>query len=251
MPNQMPSVPPQTKCQNCPLRTLEIFRPFSEEEVKFISTFKSGEIVVDAGTTVLSQGHNSAHIYTMLSGWGFRYKMLDDGRRQILNFVLPGDIIGLQSVMFNEMQHSVEMLTNGVLCIFQRDQLWKLYENHASLAYDVTWLACRSERMLDDQLLNVGRRSALERVAWVMLYLFDRARELKLNDGFRLKLPVTQTHIADALGLSLVHTNKTIQALTRRGLIQWKDGMLRIVKIDALNELAGFDLEHHMQRPLI
>ena len=143
----------QTRCQVCPLKKWPVFRAVPPEELTFIEHFKSGEFVADAGATILAEGTTGAHLFTVLSGWGFRYKALEDGRRQILNFVLPGDFLGLQGTMLTEMQHSVEALTPMVLCVFPKDKLWNLYSNHPRLAFDLTWLASRSERLLDENLL--------------------------------------------------------------------------------------------------
>src|SRR6266849_9745621 len=129
--------PGKVPCENCPLRGKAVFRQFSETELEFVKEFKAGELSVEAGTTVLLEGTNSAHLYTVLSGWAFRYKMLPDGRRQILNYVLPADFVGLQATMFNEMQHSVEALTDMLLCVFPREKLWELYRNHPTLAFDL------------------------------------------------------------------------------------------------------------------
>lgn len=85
-----------TPCRDCPLRPLPLFRPFKAEELAFVSHFKIGELAFGASATILAEGEQSEHLFTVLSGWGFRYKMLDDGRRQILNYVMPGDIVGLQ-----------------------------------------------------------------------------------------------------------------------------------------------------------
>ena len=120
------------------------------------ANFKRGELVAEAGSLILSEGTHSAQLFTLLSGWAFRYKTLPDGRRQILNYVLPGDLIGLQGSVIGEMQHSVEALSPVVLCVFQRTGLPDLYRNHPGLAFDITWLAAREERMLDENLLSVG-----------------------------------------------------------------------------------------------
>jgi CRP/FNR family transcriptional regulator, anaerobic regulatory protein len=186
-----------------------------------------------------------------LSGWAFRYKSLPDGRRQILNFALPGDFIGLQSSMFNEMQHSVEALTQMTLCVFPRDRLWSLYSKHPALAYDLTWLAARSERLLDENLLSVGRRTAIERVAHVLLDLFTRGRQLGLAHGRKMKFAFTQRHLADALGLSLVHTNKTLKLLANRKLIRWNGGVFELLEEARLVELAKFETTIPALRPLI
>ncbi|MGO8655143.1 Crp/Fnr family transcriptional regulator, partial [Rhizobium ruizarguesonis] len=131
----------KTPCEQCPLRPLPHFREFSRDELEFVSSFKRGELAVDAGSTILVEGAHSAHLFTVLSGWGFRYKMLEDGRRQILNYIMPGDLIGLQGTIAGEMQHSVEALSPVSLCVFERDRLMTLYNKHASLAFDITWIA--------------------------------------------------------------------------------------------------------------
>ncbi|MCE3518985.1 Crp/Fnr family transcriptional regulator, partial [Escherichia coli] len=110
-------------------------QPHDKDELEFLSGFKTGELVADAGTTFLVEGANSAHLFTVLSGWAFRYKTLEDGRRQILNYVLPGDLIGLQGSLMKEMQHSIEAMSPVILCVFQRDKLPNLFRTFPSLAY--------------------------------------------------------------------------------------------------------------------
>ncbi len=238
-------------CQDCPLRTLEVFRNFSPEELKFINSFKRGELVAEAGATVLTEGSNSAHLYTVLSGWGFRYKTLEDGRRQILNIVLPGDFIGLQGSVLKEMGHSVEALSTMLLCVFERDRLWDLYSNHPNLAYDVTWLAAREEQTLDEHLLSVGRRTALERLAYLLSFIFARAKARKMTKGGALALPLTQQHIADTLGLSLVHTNKTLKRLSTMGVVRWQDRRFEIIDEVKLAEIANWSVPEEPIRPYI
>ena len=88
------SAPVQTPCTQCPLRKLATFREFSAKEFEFMRSFKSGELRLEAGNTIFVEGTNSPHLYTMLSGWALKYKTLEDGRRQVLNFALPGDFLG-------------------------------------------------------------------------------------------------------------------------------------------------------------
>lgn len=251
MPRKPVAPPRPTPCASCPLKGLDVFRAVEPAELEFIEWFKTGEFVADEGATLLLEGSNSPHLYTVLSGWAFRYKSLPDGRRQILNFAMPGDFLGVQASMLSEMQHSVEALSRMVLCVFPRDKLWKLYERHPTLAFDLTWLVSRSERMLDDNLLSVGRRSAIERVGFVLLHLFHRAQDLGLTQGRRIKFPFTQQHIADALGLSLVHTNKTLRRLSDQGTIRWKDGVFEMLDEQGLSEAASYEREAVRLRPLI
>ena len=149
------------------------------------------------------------------------------------------------------MEHGVEALTNMRLCVFSRDRLFSLYVTHASLGFDLTWLAAREERFLDDNLLAVGRRTAKEKIAYLICHLFARARELGLVKDARLDLPLTQQHFADTLGLSLVHLNKTLKKLRATGLVVL-DGRSVIVKDEAaLAALARIDGPRRERRPLI
>ena len=238
-------------CDACPLRVNPHFRAFATDELKFINTFKRGELAADAGSMILSEGSHSAQLFTLLSGWAFRYKTLEDGRRQILNYLLPGDLVGLQGSVIGEMQHSVETLSPVVLCVFQRDNLPELFRNHPGLAFDITWLASREERMLDENLLSVGRRSALERAAYLIAFIHQRAASVGLAEGRHLLIPISQQHVADTLGLSIVHTNKTLRKLVLRDLIRWHDKACEVLDVAGLLKLAGWSGLEERQRPLI
>lgn len=241
----------QYPCVKCPLRPREIFRAFSPEELEFVSKFKVGELSVDKGATVLVEGNHSAHLYTILLGWGFRYKLLPDGRRQILNYMLPGDLVGLQGSVMGEMQHSVEALTPMLLCVFERDNLDELYRNHPGLAYDITWIASREEQMLDENLLSVGRRTAIERAAYLLAFLCQRARSVGVPSNNLPDVPITQQHVADTLGLSLVHTNKTLRKLIDRKYIRWRDGGCEVLDIEGLMRTARWEGLKETIRPLV
>jgi len=238
-------------CDQCPLRVLPHFREFGPSEIDFVSSFKTGELVAEAGTLLLAEGMHNAHLFTILSGWAFRYKTLPDGRRQVLNYVLPGDLVGLQGTIMGELDHSVEALTPLILCVFQRDRLNELFVNYPSLAFDVTWLASREERMLDDHLLSVGRRSALERAAYLIAFLYKRAVAVGLGAESLVRIPITQTLVADTLGLSIVHTNKTLRKLVMRGLIRWQGRACEVLDIDGLLEIAQWDQMQERKRPFI
>ncbi len=241
----------QTSCTQCPLRRLPVFRKFTAKELKFIERFKTAELTATIGTTVLVEGHNSPHLFSVLSGWAIRYKALPDDRRQIVGFSLPGDFLGLQGPVFQEMQHSVDALTPLTLCVFSRAKLWELFNEHPELAYDVAWLTARSESMVDEHLLAVGRRSATERIAYLLLHLFYRCKTLQMTEGLKFTLPASQQDIADALGLSLVHTNKTLRRLHHAQLLRWTPETVELLDEKKLRKIAHFEDEDARQRPII
>lgn len=240
-----------TPCEQCPLRKRPTLREFTADELAFIKTFKVDELRVDPGASFLREGATADHLYTVLSGWAFRYKMLDDGRRQILNYALPADMVGLQGALMQEMEHSVEALTPLVLCVFPRAKLWDLYSKFPSLAFDITWLAAREEQLVDENLVNLGRRSALERTAYLLLHLYVRADEAGLVKNGTIQFPFTQQHLADTLGMSLVHTNKTLKRLMASKAIRWKDRVFEMVDRTALAQIAGDDVSPRQGRPFI
>lgn len=239
------------KCEQCPLRSIDAFREFEPKELGFIQSFKTGELNSDPGATIFVEGANSAHLFTVLSGWGFRYKTLEDGRRQILNYALPGDLVGLQGSLLGEMDHSFEALTPMRLCIFERARLAELYKLYPSLAYDMTWIAAREERILDEHLLSVGRRTAIERAAYLLAHLHARATVAGLNQGKKVKMPVTQQHVADTLGLSVVHTNKTLKKLSDRKLVEWLDKGCTVINSDGLAKIASWENQAISNRPFL
>jgi len=228
-------------CSECPLRRLPLFVPHAADELALIESLKQEQVAFRADTTVIHEGQHDGPLYTLLSGWAFRYKTLSDGRRQILNFLLAGDFIGVQQKMSDVTVHGVQALTDVALCVFRRDALWELHRRAPTLGFGVTWLTAHEESIVDDTLLSVGRRSATERIATLLILLYKRAAALEAQPHLTAKgvpFPLTQQHIADALGLSLVHTNKTLRGLEGRGLHRIEDGRLRLLDMNALTRLA-------------
>ena len=233
-------------CQNCRLRQTGAFTQVNADELTFIETFRTGTISAVAGSTLMYEQKPNGKLFTLYSGWAFRYKTLSDGRRQILNFLLPGDFIGLQQEFADGAMHGIEALTDVSLCVFERDGLWDLFRKHPSLGYDVTWMSARAEGFVDDGLLTAGRRNATERVAMLLMHLYRRIERIGLESkgadglGGTIEFPLNQQHIADNLGLSLVHTNKTMRRLNKLGLHEIADGRLRLRNTKALERIADY-----------
>jgi CRP-like cAMP-binding protein len=159
----------------CPLRALKLFHEPTGEELELVQSLKRRERRLGAGESLIHEGQTDAPLYTLLQGWAFRYKTLSDGRRQILSFLLAGDFIGVQQKMGDAAAHGVETLTDALFCVFQRDALWELHRRSPMMGFNVTWLTAHEESMVDDTLLSVGRRSAEERIASMLILLFKRA----------------------------------------------------------------------------
>lgn len=119
------------------------------------------------------------------------------------------------------------------------------------MAFDITWLAAREEQLVDEHLVSLGRRTALERAAYLLLHLFVRAEESGLVRDSTIQFPFTQQHLADTLGMSLVHTNKTLKRLFMSKAVRWKDRVFEMVDRTALAAMAGSDVGKARPRPFI
>lgn len=227
-------------CAQCPLRKTHAFSSVSEEELVFIQSFKKEMVSVDAGGVVISEGANVGTLFTLFEGFAFRFKTLSNGRRQILNFLMPGDLVGLQERLSSGSPHGVEAVTKVRLCAFHRDRLWDLYRAFPNLGYDMTWLAAQERGLIDENLLSVGQRNAAESIAMLLIQHYRRAERLGLAQASSVPFPYTQQHIADALGLSLVHTSKTLSRLKKMGLQTIEQGRLSLPNPRALLKLADY-----------
>ncbi|WP_454597502.1 Crp/Fnr family transcriptional regulator [Qipengyuania sp. SM2507] len=239
-------------CRACPLQNCPGLRPLEERQLDYMQAFKQGEVRVERLETVVRQGEALRGLYTVLEGVLIRFRELEDGRRQIVNFMFPGDLIGLQGAFEEPSSHSVAALLPARLCVFEQSGFRELISRHPGLGYDLTWLAAKEETALEEHMVAVGRRSAKERVSYLAVWLLDRAIGVGMVDADnRLALPIKQAQIADMLGLSLVHTNRTIKSLARDGLVEWKPGEICVADLDAASEYAQFERHIGQRRPFI
>lgn len=239
-------------CRQCPLADCPGLRPHREEEIPHIERFKTGELRLERGEILIEQDITRGGLFTLLDGIMMRYRSLEDGRRQMVNFMFPGDLIGLQGAFGELATHSVEALRPSRLCVFDHMRYYDLIVAQPSLSYDITWLAAKEETALEEHLVALGRRSARERVAYLAVWLLQRARGTCLADSHnRLDVTITQSQIADMLGLSLVHTNRTIKGLERSGHVLWRQGAITIPDLAAAAELGHYDSTRERQRPFL
>ncbi len=229
-------------CRMCPVRNWTVCEALPRDQLATVETFKAGDRILDAGADVYREGEPWRELYTVMSGWMYLYKLLPDGRRQITMVALPGDFIGFSADLDGHMDHSAHTLTPVRLCAFPRANFLNLVRDHPELAIRLTWIIAHNAELGRDHLTSVGRRSARERVAHFLLELFYRVR-LRESEaiGSTIELPLTQEHIADALGLTAVHVNRMLRGLREDGLIEVERHKLHVVDPDRLADIAGFD----------
>jgi CRP-like cAMP-binding protein len=199
---------------------------------------------------LVREGHECATAYLLCSGVVSRYRVLPDGRRQVLNFGLSGDLVGFPSCLFPRATASVCCITDVLVAPLPLEQVSALFTRFPRLGTALFWAAAREAAIGAERLVAVGRRGADERVAYFFLELFALQAEAPLRDGDRFTFPVTQELIADAIGLSTPHVNRTLRKLRQRRLLAL-DGQEAVV-LDArgLIMTASFDPAHFVPRPI-
>jgi len=177
-------------------------------------------------------------VYVVKEGWAFRYAITASGRRQILSFMMPGDVMASRSLYDDKVAHSVQSVTEVAYCGFNRSDLINLVGESRTAVRAVTE-ACADERALyEDRLIDLGTRSAEERVARFFLEIVGRQDKRGYVHNQMLKFPLKQIHLADALGLTQVHVNRVLKRLRDGGLIEWSRGVLKIEDLSAMKQIA-------------
>ena len=183
----------------------------------------------------------------VLEGWLVRSVMLPDGRRQILDFLVPGDIVGVLPAKRTPSARQMINLTAARVATISVHQLESLQRHSSRLAFALMEAVARSGDRLADQVLRLGRLGAYERTAHLLLELLVRLRRVGLATEVHYPLPVTQEELADALGLSSVHLNRVVRAMTREGLVEIHGRAARtlitVLDVERLAEIAMYDMQ--------
>ncbi|MBI1416908.1 MAG: helix-turn-helix domain-containing protein [Limimaricola sp.] len=194
-----------------------------------------------ADRDVIYEGQSKQSAYILARGWACSYKLLPNGARQIVDFQIPGDFLGLRSVLFRIADHNVEPVTLVEASEVLVSDLIDAFSRTPRLATAVLWAASRDEAMVVEHLVNIGRRDAVERTAHFLLELGARLMLVGLGTKDGYDCPLSQYLLADALGLSAVHVNRSLRQLREKGLLTFRDGKVVFDDFDGLVALADFD----------
>jgi len=202
-----------------------------------------------AGQEIVSEGEVVDFVFIIESGWAIRFDLLDDGRRQILNFMLPGDCFDMMSLTSAKSDHSVSAATDVTLRRLKASDFLSAIRNEPALAAAFWWVAVQEEAILREQIIRVGRRSAKERVGHLVLELNRRVAASSGKLESFLYLPVPQSLLADALGLSVVHISRTLTKLKAENLIRTSHDGIQILDRERLEQVSNFDSRYlHLEK---
>ena len=228
-------------CEQCPLRRRPMFRPFSEPELSFVAEMKTDHIVVAPRIDIIRQGDVGGPVYTLFEGWAIRYCQLPTGARQILDILLPGDMVGLASALLGMINHSVQAITPATLCVLSGRDWRDLFAHHPAVALNQLQTRVEEEQRSDVRLSLLGRSNAEQRIGYLMLETFDRLRQRGMvNGGSTCPFPLQRRDMADAAGLSRVHVARTLERLRQRRLAEIQDGVLVLFDRARLADLVGY-----------
>ena len=225
-------------------RKLSIFVALSRVELDVLERLHQRRRSFPAGFDMVFQGQSEQTAYILSDGWVCSYKVQLDGRRQIVDFQIPGDFIGLRSVLLRTSDHSFEPIVPIQAAEVLKGDLLAAFAETPRLATAVLWAASRDEAMVVEHLVGIGRREANARIAHFLLELGTRLALVGIGSPEGYECPLTQYHLADALGLSAIHVNRVLRQLRESGLATFRDGYVSFNDRKGLEELAGFDPEY-------
>jgi CRP-like cAMP-binding protein len=230
-------------------RKLAHFIELSAREIDALRSMPARVRDVQARKDIVVDGLWPEELSLITEGFACRYKLLGEGRRQIMAFLIPGDICDLRALLTGKMDHTVATLNNSRIATISRQKIFDAMEKYPRIE-----LALWRDTMLDaalyrQWLINLGRRTAPERIAHLLCEIWTRLQAIGRAQGETYELPITQSDLADAMGLSLVHVNKSLKRLREDGLITFRANEVRVHDWERLRSVAGFDPAYLQLRP--
>jgi len=201
------------------------------------------------GEDIVSEGDHSNDCHVVVSGLAFRYKVLPDGERQIMAFLLPGDLCDAESFVLKQMDHTVGAMTRTTTALISSEVMKSLLRQPGCLAEGLWWGTLTDLGVLRERIVDHGRRDARERIAHLLYEMLVRHRMVGLTRDGSFDFPITQTDLADATGLTPVHINRTLKGLRDDGLVEMKGGRVTVLDAERLRAVAGFNPNYlHLDR---
>lgn len=221
-------------------RKLSTLGPLTEAERALLDTFPVHVREIGRDRDLVREGDRATHCMLLLEGFACRYRTLADGRRQIVSFQIAGDFMDLQGFVLQRVDHSIAALTPSRIAAIPYTVLAEMVQ-HPNLTR-LLWCDTAIDAAIHREwIVNLGRRTAYQRISHVLCELVTRLQMVGLATGGACDLPLTQSELADATGLSTVHVNRVIQELRRDGLIELRGRNFTALNWDELKTAAEFD----------
>lgn len=223
---------------------LQCYADLSAEDIALTERITANPRKVAARQDLIREGDRPGPVFVMLEGWAFRYKILPEGGRQIVAFLMPGDTCDMHVAVLAHMDHSIQTLTPARVAMISRSDMHEMVTTRPNIAHALWSTQLVDEGTMRAWIVSMGRRSSEQRVAHLMCELYVRARNIGLITGNELELPLSQVVLADALGMTPVHINRIIRKLRLAAILEIARGKLLIRDAARMVAVAGFDANY-------
>lgn len=218
------------------------FVPLNHEERGALEKLARNAKRLQRGADLILEGEQPVSVFLLLEGWAFRYKSTAEGGRQIMAYVIPGDLCDGQIFLMARMDHSIGLLSDSLVAKIPAAEMLDLMDRYPRIERALMWATLVEGATVHEWLLNVGQRRAAQRLAHLFCELFVRMKVVKkVDEHGTFTLPVTQSELADTTGVTTVHVNRSLQRLRKAGLIALRDGQLTILDFCGLAKVSGFN----------
>jgi CRP-like cAMP-binding protein len=230
-------------------RKLSSFIDLAEKDCQRLDSLCSSARPMAAGQALIHEGDRPEDVFLLVEGWAYRYKMLPDGRRQILAYLVPGDLCDIHVFILRKMDHGIGLLSDAKVAAVRKETILSLIRDHPDIGQALFWATLVDEAILREWVMNIGQRDAYERIAHLFCEMWMRMDQVGLVSGDEFSLPITQEQLADMVGLTTVHVNRVLQRLRMDGLISLSGKYLTIHDVDHLKAIAIFNPNYlHLDR---
>lgn len=235
--------------KNCFVEKLNGVSPLSEDAIAALGKATAAPRNYGAKHDLIREGDRPGPVFVVLEGWVCRNKILPNGKRQILAYLMPGDNCDLHVGLLAEMDHNIQTITPALVATVDRVVMDAMFERHPTIAKAMYLSQLIDEGTMRAWITSMGRRASIERVAHLMCELYVRARGIGRGSDTTVSLPLSQAILADSLGMTPVHLNRVIKELRAVGAMTLTNGNLVIEDPARLVRIAGFD-ENYLHRRL-
>jgi CRP-like cAMP-binding protein len=226
---------------NALIRKLGSFELLSKAESQAVLAAYKNVRKIGPRKLIIQQGDKPHEAYVILEGIACRYKLLPEGTRQIMDFLIPGDLCDGHVFVIRKMDHSIGTISPCTVAYVDLPRLAKLIEEYPRISRALWWVSLIDEAVLREWIANVGRRPADKRIAHLLCELFMRLERIGQANGSSVEVPISQIDLADAVALSTVHTNRVLRSMAKKKLIAMQRGSITVKDVKTLMQIAEFD----------
>ncbi|MBI1360350.1 MAG: helix-turn-helix domain-containing protein [Alphaproteobacteria bacterium] len=231
-------------------RKMSTIGPLHDSLIRDLRTLTRDRVEIPAGRMVVGEEERCPQLYLIDSGWVFRSRGLASGRRQIVNFALPGDFLCSDSILFKASSFDLIARTGVTLFRIETPILADMFTHHPGLAAALAWAAAQEESVIAERVVSLGRRDSLEKLAHILCEIAARLEAIGRMTGDIIETPLNQEDFADILGISVIHVNRTFRKLSEDKIAEYRKGQIELLDRQRLAELSAFDPDYlHFGHP--